>query len=448
MRLRFAFLLISLLVFLGRPVWAHPMPNSQVMLDINRNAVALETHVPLTELEIAYEKPLSQDPQASLAHYHDDLMAYFARHVSATSPDGKTWRVAVQGVERGEDETPPGWTHPTPFLNARILLTPPEGESVRHFTLQYDAVVHQLVTHIAMVSVRRDWNNGVFSGSPVVLGEVRDRSTTFSVDIPSGSPWRGFASVFHLGTRHIAEGTDHLLFLLVLLLPAALLARNKHWAEPAPVGRSVRNLVKIVTAFTIGHSITLAVCALGLVHAPSAPVETLIALSIFVSAVHALRPLFPGREAVIAGLFGLVHGAAFAEVVSEFHLDLGRTVLAILGFNVGIEAMQLFVVAITVPWLLLLSRTPAYTPVRVGGAVIAGIAALGWMGERALGLPNPVGPLVEAAAAHAVWMVAGLAVLSLAAYGWQRKRAASQPTTPDTGIIAFSPKGEPKDVKA
>ena len=91
-----------------------------------------------------------------------------------------------------------------------------------------------------------------------------------------------------------------------------------------------------------------------------------------------------------AAAFGLVHGLAFATVLAEFGLGPWRMALCILGFNLGIELMQLAVVAATVPWLLILSRTPVYTPLRIGGACFGAAAAIGWTAERALNWPNPV----------------------------------------------------------
>jgi len=143
------------------------------------------------------------------------------------------------------------------------------------------------------------------------------------VDRRSRVGWvpRGFANVFRLGMRHIADGTDHLLFLLALLLPAPLVVGSR-WTGLAHVRRSLLWILKIVTAFTIGHSITLAIAGLGFVRVPSRSIEMLIAVSILVSAIQALRPLFPGKEARIAAFFGLIHGLAFASTFGE--LGLGR----------------------------------------------------------------------------------------------------------------------------
>jgi hypothetical protein len=141
-----------------------------------------------------------------------------------------------------------------------------------------------------------------------------------------------------------------------------------------------------VTAFTIGHSITLALAALGLVRVPSHPIEVLIAVSILVSAMHALRPLFPGKEAGIAAFFGLIHGLAFATMLGQLGLGRWERVGSILAFNLGIETMQLIVVATIMPSLILLSRMQGYCALRIGGALFAGVASLGWIAERWLGL--------------------------------------------------------------
>ena len=223
----------------------------------------------------------------------------------------------------------------------------------------------------------------------------------------------GFASIFRLGMRHIAEGTDHLLFLLALLLPAPLLAVGSRWIGFAGARRSLFQILKVVTAFTVGHSITLALAALGLVRVPSRPIEVLIALSILLSAVHALRPLFPGREALIAAFFGLIHGLAFAATLEQLGLGRWERVAGILAFNLGIETMQLIVVAATIPSLVLMSRTRAYPFLRIGGALFAGVASVGWIAERLLGVHNPVDVLVNSVAQHGVWIAVGLFLLSI-----------------------------------
>jgi hypothetical protein len=223
--------------------------------------------------------------------------------------------------------------------------------------------------------------------------------------------------------RHIAEGTDHLLFLLVLLFPAPLLVRNAKWAGYSEMRPCLLQIGKIVTAFTAGHSVTLAAGAMDIVHVPSRPIEALIAVSILVSAAHALRPLFPGREAVIAGCFGLVHGLAFATTLAGLGLGRWDRVASIFGFNLGIEAMQLVVVAIALPSLILLSRTRLYSSIRAAGALFAGAIAIAWIAQRLWDLPNPADAFVMALAQRAGWIAIGLTFLGIIAQSLPALRA-------------------------
>jgi hypothetical protein len=238
--------------------------------------------------------------------------------------------------------------------------------------------------------------------------------------------FRGFASMFHLGIRHIAESTDHLLFLLTLLLPAPLMVFSSRWAGFAGVRHSLLQILKVVTAFTVGHSITLVLAALRVVHVPARPIEVLIAVSILVSSAHALRPLFPGREAGIAAFFGLIHGLAFATTLGELGLSRWERVVGILGFNLGIETMQVIVVAAAMPSLVLLSRTRGYSVLRVGGALFAGFASVGWIAERLLDVHTSVDIVVNGVAHHAVWIAGILFMTSLIC--WSIRKALPKPT--------------------
>jgi len=151
----------------------------------------------------------------------------------------------------------------------------------------------------------------------------------------------------------------------------------------------------------------LALAALGLVQFLSRPIEVLIAVSILVSAAHALRPLFPGREPLIAAFFGLIHGLAFATTLGQLGLVRWERVAGLLGFNLGIETMQLMVVVATLTSLLLLRRTPAYAVVRNAGALFACFASIGWISERMLNLHNSVDAIVDSIAHHSA-LIAGV----------------------------------------
>lgn len=262
-------------------------------------------------------------------------------------------------------------------------------------------VLHRVVSHRIHVFVRHDFRSARFD-QPELVGVLRYQRTAIAVDRSQGSWWRGFVAVVALGVEHIEGGTDHLLFLLVLLLPVVLRPTAGRHDEPAGARASALAILKVVTAFTLGHSLTLALAATGVVTVASRPVEVLIAVSILVSAVHAVRPLFPRREAWIAAGFGLVHGLAFADRLAGVGYDGASLVLGILGFNLGIEAMQLLIVVVVAPSLVVLSTTRIYPVVRWGGP--SWPASARWAGGLSArwGCPTP-----SASGSTARWTTAG-----------------------------------------
>lgn len=402
-------LLLIVAVLLGAAtIRAHSAPGSALLLDFQTSRVDAELRLPLSELELAFGQPIAAAPAEVVPRFGPELAAYVQRHLALRAPDGRAWTIEVLDQHIALDEQPVD-------LVVTLALRPPADAPLRQFTVHSDVITHEVMNHYVFVSVRRDWDNARLGGDPEVIGVLRSYAHELTVDRRSGSGWRGFAGVFRLGVHHIADGTDHLLFLLTLLLPAPLLARGRRWGGYGGWRHSVIGLAKIVTAFTVGHSLTLLIGAVGWLRLPSQPVEVLIAVSILASALHAWRPIFAGKEALVAAGFGLVHGLAFASVLTEFQLDAWHLAAALLAFNLGIECLQLVVVVLTIPWLVALARSPLAPTVRVGGALLAGIAASAWIVERMLDRPNFIGDLVTRAADQSFWMLLALAALALVA---------------------------------
>src|SRR4029434_4232069 len=135
------------------------------------------------------------------------------------------------------------------------------GASTRKFVLFYDVIMHQDVSHKALFSVRNDWESGKAGDRPPAVCVIKvdtftSRISPLEVNLEKGSWWHGFKGMVSLGRQHIREGTDHLLFLLVLLIPAPLLVKGNSWAGFGGTRYTFARLTKIVTAFTFGHSIT------------------------------------------------------------------------------------------------------------------------------------------------------------------------------------------------
>lgn len=403
-------LLATLLALLaGSAALAHALPGTAALLEFHRADVGLELDMPLDQFELGFKQPVTDAPNQAVARYGTQLRAYLVAHVQPVALDGRPWSVRVDDmhVEPATD------TSPTDMV-AHLTLTPPPSAPVRRFRFNYSVINNEVMTHTVLVFARSDWENSVLGQSPALLGTVRWLTTGIDVDRAQGSFWTGFAGVFRLGMQHIAEGTDHLLFLLALLLPAPLLREGgRRWGGYGGARHAFARLARLVTAFTIGHSLTLIVGAVAPVTIPTRPVEVAIALSIFVSALHAWRPLLLGREAWVAAGFGLVHGLSFSQVIAGGGLDGWHKAAAVLGFNLGIETVQLLVVMVTAPWLILLARAGRYTPVRLAGAAFAGLASLAWALERVTGASNTGSALLEDLPAAVPYLLGGVALLAI-----------------------------------
>jgi hypothetical protein len=189
------------------------------------------------------------------------------------------------------------------------------------------------------------------------------------------------------GVWHIWIGFDHILFLLSLLLPAVMLWRAMRWQPVDDFRAAFWDVFRIVTSFTVAHSITLSLAALHVVSLPSRLVESAIAASVVVAALNNLRPVVQSRRWLVAFGFGLIHGFGFASVLAELGLPSDALLIALVGFNLGVEAGQLAIVALFLPLAFSLRRSAFYRrAVMAGGSVaIAGVAGI-WLVERAFGL--------------------------------------------------------------
>lgn len=352
---------------------AHPSPSSELALDVGAHSVRARLTLPLDELQLAFPQPLLDGSGHWQSATDAAVGAYLAAHVRPVAPDGRAWLVRVDDVRWALDRRPAD-------VVATVMLVPPPGSPVGDFDLGCDVIAHQVPSHVTVVALQGT------DGRPRVLGTLHYGRRSIAVRHADPRWWAGFGDLLKLGMTHIAQGPDHLLFLLTLLLPAALRAEDGKWTAFVGPRKLALNLFGVVTAFTLGHSLTLVLGATGLVTLPSRPVEIAIALSILVSALHAWRPIFPRRESWIAAGFGLVHGLAFADALRELQLSGPRLAGGILAFNLGIEAVQALLVLLAAPLLLLLARTAWLQRARMAVALLAGVLALVWMAARTMGV--------------------------------------------------------------
>ncbi len=216
-----------------------------------------------------------------------------------------------------------------------------------------------------------------------VLGGNR-KVQMFELSHPS--VWYAFDEYLQAGMWHIWSGIDHLLFLLSLLLPAVLSRRDNCWVAVPQAKPALFNIIKVVTAFTLAHSITLSLAAFDIIRLPSRLTESIIAASIIVAALNNVFPLVTDARWRIAFAFGLLHGFGFAAVLSEMGLPAGARLISLVAFNLGVEAGQLAVVVAVMPIAYWLRATRFYRRgvMPWGSTAIAGLALV-WLIQRAIG---------------------------------------------------------------
>ena len=209
-----------------------------------------------------------------------------------------------------------------------------------------------------------------------------------TITLASDTGWAARATQFidyaKTGVWHIWIGFDHILFLLSLLLPAVLLYSGQQWQAASNFRAVLIDVFKVVSAFTLAHSITLTLATLQILALPSRWVESAIALSVLVAAINNLKPLVHGRRWVAAFGFGLIHGFGFASVLLDLGLPSTSLMLALGGFNLGVELGQLAIVAAFLPLAFWLRASWLYRRVLFSGGSVA-IASLAcvWLVERA-----------------------------------------------------------------
>jgi hypothetical protein len=367
--------------------FSHPMPNSLVLLNIHEKYISGEIQLPLGELQSAIGMGVNDNSEGLIERLGDSLKIYLLTHIRPKTFDGKYWKVTLGNMKMVEIKSQLSGDYKE--LDVEFSMTPPPFYDLRNFYFDYDVILHQVASHKILVSIKQDWRQGIISEDAtyqevgvISLDIPTGKIFPFQISLQQGSSWKGFNNMVSLGIRHIADGTDHILFLLTLLLPAMLLVENKQWGKFSSNKSSLINLLKIVTAFTIGHSLTLLLGTIQWLNFPSKPIEIFIAITILISAFHAFRPIYPKKEVLIAGSFGLIHGLAFAKTLTNLQLSAKQLIMSIFGFNVGIELMQLFIILLVFPILLLLSKTSYYKLIRQTGAIIMMILALVWMIER------------------------------------------------------------------
>ena len=372
MRLRtFLRLLLLLCACAATPAMAHKASDSYLVLQVNGREVAGQWDIALRDIDFAIGLDANGDGDITWGE------------VQARRADIAAWALGRLTLRRGGDcalrSTELLVDNHTDGTYAVLRLAGTCTSDAAVLALSYRLLFDIDQLHRGLLRLEVD---GVSHAS--VLGPD---SGVLNVAAGETSRLAQFGKYLVEGTFHIWIGFDHVLFLLSLLLPAVLVHESRRWTGVNSFRAALTEVLWVVTAFTVAHSITLSIAALQIVELPSRLVESAIAASVALAAANNLWPVVERRRWLVAFGFGLIHGFGFASVLTELGLPRDALVLSLLGFNLGVEVGQLVIVACFVPAAYLLRNTPLYRKgVFVGGSVLTLLVALVWLAERVFNL--------------------------------------------------------------
>lgn len=358
-----------LLCLIAVNVQAHKPSDSYLVFNVSGGTVDGQWDIALRDLDFAIGLDTNGDAQITWGEVREkqaEIDAYAMARLKLAN-DGAACPARVTGHQI-DDHTDGAYIVLTFKAICPGILTTLEA----HYRLFFDIDPQ----HKGLLRLQYEGNTttGIFSPEKAVQ--------RFTLSAPNRL--HQFIDYAREGVWHIWIGYDHILFLLALLLPAVVVRRGGKWEAVAAFKPAFIAVLKIVTAFTLAHSITLTLATLGVISLPSRWVESTIAASVVIAAVNNLFPLFRERRWVMAFLFGLIHGFGFASVLTDLGLPQKALVLALVGFNLGVEAGQMAIVAVFLPAAYWLRDSWFYRrPILIGGSVLIAIVASIWLTERA-----------------------------------------------------------------
>ncbi len=391
-----ALAVLAVLAMAG-PSSAHSGEQSYLYLDVTQSSLGGRVEVPFGDLEEVLGIDLDgsrEEALATLEANESAIEAYLADHL-ALGPGADAsgdWAVTFGGIELFESEEPED-SLDYAVLEFSVAATDPVP---RTFDLRFDPFVDEIDGRDHLLLIANDWEAGVIDNGFDTLLAFDAGNRVQEVDLGDTSVLQNLWSSIKLGINHIETGPDHILFVLVLLLPSVLVWQRGRWLPVDNFGAALWRITKIVTMFTVAHSITFTLAGLGFLPLPGPRiVESIIALSIAAAAIHNLRPLAANREWLISFVFGLFHGMGFASLVSGLDVPRSTQLISLLGRNIGIEIGQVVVVLVLFPALFLLRRLFVYRPLFIVGSILLAIVAVGWAIERSLEVDLGVDSLVD-----------------------------------------------------
>ncbi len=358
---------------------AHATSDTYLRLELTGRTLTGFWNVALRDLDYVLKIDLNHDrivTDAELATSRGRIEGYVMKRLEV-SADGQPCSVQSSSFEPTE-------TGKGAYVSLGLALSCPAG--LRQLEIGQLAVVQTLFLDGSVAN-----QTGSHRGFLSLIADGQEFTGVFTPDdtqerftVASPNPLGQLLEFVWQGMTHIWEGFDHILFLLSLLLPSVMRREGNRWQPVSDFREAFGSVLKVVTAFTVAHSVTLALSALELVRLPSRLVEATIAASVILAALNNVFPVVSERRRwTVAFVFGLIHGFGFSSVLSELVLDRRGLVSSLLGFNLGVEIGQLGIVIVFLPLAFLVRGSFGYRrySLSLGSLVVAAVAGV-WLAER------------------------------------------------------------------
>jgi hypothetical protein len=387
-------------------IYAHHPDNSLLYLKIYENVnIQGDFHINVNELNDVLGLNLKKHPTIEeVKNFKEKIYSYLTKNTSF-SFEGKPYKIVFTNKMSTIDIDFGSFL----VINFYLENSHELGDEI---DVTYKVFIEEEPHHRNLLGIEYNWKAGMINNEKIIALEFSNNDWDKTLSFKENSIWTGFKAMIMQGIWHIWIGFDHILFILALLLPAVVTRRKSTtvplnanntkpkftiWGwEPVEKFRpAFIYIVKIITFFTIAHTITLSLASLKILILPSRFVETVIALSIGLAAYHNIKPIFKGRDWIIAFVFGLFHGFGFASVLSELGFNGEHLSLTLLGFNIGVEIGQLVIIAIIFPVLYIIRKLKVYPKVLVYLSVLLIIISLYWVIERAFDIDFPLDEYIK-----------------------------------------------------
>lgn len=368
------FLVLSLWSFLASTgVVAHTTSDGFIALDIEGQALSGQYDVALQDLEVIIGLDQNQDGKITwgeLKVRESEIFSYLVGHLELRNGDDAC---AIVPIDLQVSELSGG------AFASVIFETSCDARPISKLLVRYSGMFDEDAQHRGLLSIffRDKTESAVFSKS----------SQTFEYDLASRNASTKITQFITEGINHIFHGIDHMLFLVALVLPAVYVSRGKRYQPQEKLTDVVLSALKVVTAFTAAHTITLCLTSFSVISPPPLRVvEVLVALTILLTAINNLRPVVSHNFWLVGFCFGLIHGVGYASVLNDLGLSGWSLAKPLIGFNLGVELAQIMIIGLFLPLAFALRRTNFYYFVFLmgGSTITAGLAGL-WMYEQISG---------------------------------------------------------------